>query len=293
MKAKLVLATAFAVALGLHCTKVNAQQKGESQGYETFYSDESIVNHIENGHRYTIRLEKKKIVQLIIDGKEVPPAEYSKYDSMVKKILEQVEKDRAQAEKDRAQAEKDRERAEIDRLQADKDRIQAEKDRELAERDREEAVKHREQAEKDRARSEVDRERAAKDRAQAEIDRAQAEKDRAKAEKDRQQADKDRARAEIDRQQAEKDRARAEIDRKKAEEDRKLFEAMLDEVVTEKLVENRDALKSLSLDDKELIVNDVKQPDAVHSRFKAKYLKPGQTRIRYNNGTTFRGISIN
>lgn len=293
MKAKLVLATAFAVALGLHCSTANAQQKGESQSHETFYSDESIVNHIENGHRYTIRLEKKKIVQLSIDGKEVPPAEYSKYDAMVKKILEQVEKDRAQAEKDRAQAEKDRERAEMDRAQADKNRVQAEKDREQAEKDREEAVKHREQAEKDRAQSQIDRDRAAKDRVQAEKDREQAEKDRANAEKDRLQADKDRVRAEKDREQAEKDRAQAEIDRKKAEEDRKLVEAMLDEVVAEKLVENRDALKSLSLDDKELVVNDVKQSDAMHSRFKAKYLKPGQNRIRYSNGTNFRGISIN
>lgn len=272
MKAKLILTAAFAAAMGLHCSTVNAQQKSESQVYETFHSDESMITYTENGHKYRIRLEKKKIVELIVDGKEVPQSEYSKYEPMVKKILEQVEKDRAQAEKDRAQAEKDRERAEIDREQATKDRVQAEKNREQADRDREEAEKHRVQAEKDRAQSQIDRERATKDREQAE---------------------KDRARAEIDRQQAEKDRARAEIDRKKAEEDRKLIDSMLDEVVSEKMVESRDALKSLSLDDKELIVNDVKQSEAIHARFKAKYLKTGQTRIRYNNGTTFRGIYVN
>lgn len=279
MKAKLILTAAFAAAMGLHCSTVNAQHKSESQAYETFYSDESVITHTEDGHKYRIRLKKEKIVELIVDGKEIPQSEYSKYEPMVKKILEQVEKDRAQAEKDRAQAEKDRaqaekdrERAEIDREQATKDRVQAEKNREQADRDREEAAKHRVQAEKDRAQSQIDRERATKDREQAE---------------------KDRARAEIDRQQAEKDRARAEIDRKKAEEDRKLIDSMLDEVVSEKMVESRDALKSLSLDDKELIVNDVKQSEAIHARFKAKYLKTGQTRIRYNNGTTFRGIYVN
>jgi len=295
MKAKLILAVAFAVASGLYGVTAHAQEKSE-----IYFSGESVISHTENGHKYKIRLEKSKIVELIVDGKEVPPAEYSKYDPMVKKILEQVEKDRIQAEKDRAQAEKDRaqagkdrERAEVDRLQADKDRVQAEKHRVQAEQDREEATKHREEAEKARAQSQIDRERAAKDRIQAEEDRARAEKDRARAELDRQQADKDRASAEIDRQQAEKDRARAEIDRKKAEQDRKLFEAMLDDVVSEKLVENKDALKSLTLDDKEFTVNDVKQSDEMHSRFKAKYLKAGQTRIRYSNGTTFKGISIN
>src|SRR6218665_2989131 len=274
MKAKLILAVAFAVASGLYGVTAHAQEKSE-----IYFSGESVISHTENGHKYKIRLEKSKIVELIVDGKEVPPAEYSKYDPMVKKILEQVEKDRIQAEKDRAQAEKDRaqagkdrERAEVDRLQADKDRVQAEKHRVQAEQDREEATKHREEAEKARAQWQIDRERAAKDRIQAEEDGASWE---------------------IDRQQAEKDRARAEIDRKKAEQDRKLFEAMLDDVVSEKLVENKDALKSLTLDDKEFTVNDVKQSDEMHSRFKAKYLKAGQTRIRYSNGTTFKGISIN
>jgi membrane protein involved in colicin uptake len=117
---------------------------------------------------------------------------------------------------------------------------------------------------------------------QMEEDRKQAELDRKQAEKDREQADKDRVQAELDRQQAEKDRAQAEIDRKQAEEDRKLFEQMVTEIISEKLVESRSALTSLSLDSKEFTINGVKQTDAMRQKFAAKYLKDKNGSMRVN-----------
>ncbi|MEP7374668.1 MAG: hypothetical protein ABI675_14835 [Chitinophagaceae bacterium] len=275
MKIKFLLAPVLAIALVFQTGTMNAQQKNEKQKKDggtllnvmtdmSSGSGETLINYTEDGYRYKIKLNGSKIIEMFVDDKKVAEEDYVKYDSMVKKILVQVEKDRKQAEEDRKQAEKDRQQADKDREQANEDRKQAEKDRERAEQDRKQADNDREQAEKDRQ---------------------QADNDRKQAEQDRKQADKDR-------EQAEKDRKQAEIDRKQAEEDRKLLNEMIDDVIKEKLVENKEALKSLVLDDSELIVNGINQPDSLHSKFKTKYLKSNHRRINYRNSDGFRGMSV-
>jgi hypothetical protein len=277
MKINFLLAFMLVIALSLQSGTLHAQQKkqgtdgGTSLNVMTDMSGETLINYTEDGHRHKIKLSGSKIIEMYIDDKKVAEEDYAKYDSMVKKILAQIEKDRKQAEEDRKQA--------------DKDRIQADKDRQQADKDREQANEDRKQAEKDRERADHDRKEADKGREQAEKDRKQADQDRQQADKDREQADKDRV-------QADKDRKQADIDRKQAEEDRKLLDEMITEVVNEKLVENKEALKSLVLDNNEFTVNGIKQPDNLHSKFKAKYLKNNRTRINYRNSGEFRQLSV-
>ncbi|SFD80266.1 hypothetical protein SAMN05518672_103276 [Chitinophaga sp. CF118] len=152
---------------------VNAQDSPVTEKQET-----TSVNTEWKGTSYRIEMENDNITELYVNGKKIPADQWSKYNTAITEIKEQVKKDRAQAEVDRKQAEKDR-------AQAEKDREQAMKDRSLAEKDRKQAEK---------------------DRAQAELDRKQADLDRKQAEKDRVQADKDRAQADIDRKKAEEDR---------------------------------------------------------------------------------------
>ncbi|MEI9806883.1 MAG: hypothetical protein WDO16_02790 [Bacteroidota bacterium] len=290
MKSKLLQGFVVAIALILQVGIVNAQPKKETKkrnegitslDFRTTNTgglDETQINYREDGHYYKIKLNGTRIAEIYLDDKKVPEEDFSKYEPMVKKILVQVEKDRKQAEKDREQAEKDREQADRDRQQADKDREQAELDRKQADKDRENAEKDRKQADKERV--------------QVEQDRKEADKDREQAEQDRKQAGKDREQAELDRKQADKDRAQAEIDRKQAEEDRRLWEEMVNEMVKEKLVEDRQALKSMLLDDKEFTVNGVKQSEDLHSKFKAKYLKGKNKRMSYINSEGIRGITV-
>ncbi len=262
----------FVFAFVVMCTLITvpsiAQKPENNSGTRISSSNnnESFINMTEDGHSYKIRLNGTTVTEMEIDGKKIPESEFSKYDALIKKILKQVEEDRKQAALDRRQAEKDRAQAELDRKQADKDREQADKDRAQAELDRKQAEKDRVQADKDRK--------------QAELDRVQAEKDRLTAEEDSKQAEKDRAQAELDRKQAEKDQAQAAIDRKLAEEDRKLYDQIVAEVVSEKLVESRSALTSLTLDSKEFTINGVKQSDAMHQKFAAKYLKDKNSSMR-------------
>lgn len=221
----------------------------------SYGEDESYINTKEDGHSYKIRLKGNKVTEMEVDGKIIPAADYPKYDAFIKKLLKQMEEDRRQAELDRQQAEKDRQQADKDRLQAGKDRAQAE----------------------------LDRQQAEKDRAQADKDRAQADKDRLSAEADRKRAEKDRAQAERDRQQAEKDRKQAEIDRQQAEADRKLYEQMITELISDQLLDNRSALRSIELDNASFSINGVKQPEAVQKKYAAKYLKGKKGSMRVSH----------
>jgi hypothetical protein len=278
------------------------------------------INYQKDGDDYKIWLLNDKIVDLYINNKKIEEADYPKYQSMIDKLLEQMKEDRARAEKDRERAQEDRRRAEGDRREAERHREQAERDRrranehrERAEDDRRHAMKAHEQAERNRERAERDRERANRDRERAEHDRARADDDRRHVEKaheqagsdrrrsheDRERAERDRARAsegrvraEGDRKRAERDRARAEVDRRRAEEDRKLMNELIDELVREKVVSDRDDVESIELTDESLIVNDKKQSGSLHRQLKEKYLKTPGSRIRFTHRSDGTRLSI-
>ena len=241
MKKRVLHAPALLVALVLCFNTTQAQQKSNSgskgQGttlnVTTNRSDatsETQIDYVEDGHRYKIRMKDSSVQEMYVDDKKLSPEEYSKYEPVVKKILDQIEKDRQQAE--------------------------------------------------------LDREQARRDRAQAEQDRKQAERDREQATRDRQQAQKDR-------EQAQRDREQAAIDRQKAAEDRKQLQALLDEVVKEKLVESRESLTSMELDDEKFLINGKEQPQNMHNRYKQKYLKESHNRIRYQTDGGRKTLTLN
>ena len=160
--------------------------------------------------------------------------------------------------------------------QIERDRAQAELDRQQAERDREQAMRDRQQAERDRL-------QAMRDQEQAKLNRAQADRDRLQAEKDRQQA-------ELDRQQAVKDRIQAEKDRKQAEEDRKMVLSMVEDMIKDKLVKDKDAINMFRLSNEEFWLNGVKQSSELHAKYKAKYIKQANYQINYGSGGHGNGL---
>lgn len=263
-----------------------------------------------NGKTYSIKRVDKKIQEMYVNGEKLSEDKYAEYEPVIKEIDEQIERDRAQAELDRQQAERDREQAMRDRQQAERDRkhamrdqeqakldrAQADKDRLQAEQDREQSIRDRQQAEKDRLQANLDREQAMRDDVQAKRDREQAIKDRAQADRDRLQAEKDRQQAELDRQQAVKDRIQAEKDRKQAEEDRKMLLSMVEDMINDKLVKDKDAINMFRLTNDEFWLNGVKQSSELHAKYKAKYIKQPNYQINYGsnhgNGLWFSKGSI-
>ena len=260
---------ALLIALVLFNNPTGAQVKNESgkedlpksiniSAIRSDGSGEMQLNYTQDGHHYKVRLNGSRIVEMYVDDKKLAESDFAKYEPGIRKILDQVEEDRKKADIDRAEAEKHHQQAAKDRELVNEMRVQAQKDREGAE-------KHR----------------------------AQAELDRERASKEREQANRERERANEHRQQAEKDRAQAEVDRRKAEEDRRQMEAMFDELVTDKLVTDRESLTSLELDETKLLVNGKSQPASIHQRYKQKYLKESHRRLQYRSAGGNRTLTVN
>ena len=251
------------------------------------------------GEKYRIRVIDNKITELEINGKKQPETEFAKYDSMVTAILEQIAKDQAQAEKDRRQADKDRERADRDRARADLERAEAEKEREKAELDRDRADEERKQADLQRKQADLQRHQADLERKQAEAERERNHEDRERAEHAREdaavarkQAELQRAEAERDRERAQLDRKRAEVDRARAEEDRKLLESLIDDLVSEKLIKSKNGAFEIQLTTDALTIDGKKQPDALHQKYKSKFLK-NMKNIRFSSDGHSRRLEVN
>jgi len=155
------------------------------------------------------------------------------------------------------------------KVQVERARVQARLDRQQAERDREQAGRDREQAERDRE--------------QAERDRGQSEKDRQQAGRDQEQAERDRQQAGRDREQAEHDREQAERDRKRAAEDRAIMQSIMDDLVKDGLVPDKESIHSLKIDADEFLLNGKSLPEAVQKKYIGKYVTGKGYSMSYHN----------
>ena len=155
------------------------------------------------------------------------------------------------------------------KVQVERARVQARLDRQQAERDREQAGRDREQAERDRE--------------QAERDRGQSEKERQQAGRDQEQAERDRQQAGRDREQAEHDREQAERDRKRAAEDRAIMQSIMDDLVKDGLVPDKESIHSLKIDADEFLLNGKSLPEAVQKKYIGKYVTGKGYSMSYHN----------
>lgn len=221
-----------------------------------------IAYRDEDGPLYTLHLAGDKVLDLTVNGHQVPADSLGSYGAVIREIKAGVDRARVQARLDRQQAERDRE-------QAEKDREQAERDREQAERDREQA--------------ELDRQQAQRDRLQAEQNRFQAEQNRMQDTLNRIQAERERAQAERDRQQAERDREQAERDRKRAAEDRAILQSIIDDLVKDGLVPDRESVHSMKMNADEFLLNGKPLPEAVQKKYISKYVTEKGYSMSYHN----------
>ncbi|MDQ6479899.1 M56 family metallopeptidase [Dyadobacter sp. LHD-138] len=233
----------------------------------------SNIETTKNNKRYEIESVDGKITSLKVDGQKIAEDQISSYHSDIDEIMQEVKVARENAEVERGHAEKARAEANVMRKQADE---------------------YRKDAEKMRAEAGKMREQANQARLVAEDVRKQAETIRGQAEKQREVAEGHRLKAEEHRKIAGEQRERAEVSRKEAEKSRVVFEKMQAELTNDLMKEGvlKDkTVYSYKLNSDELIVNGVKQPDALHQKMKAKYVKgPGWETVYNVNGRT--GISI-
>jgi colicin import membrane protein len=210
-----------------------------------------------DGKDYNMVVKSGVVTEMYIDGKKIPSEKIVDHKPVLDKFFNKMKANEEQGKRDREQAMRDSKQGMIDSEQAVIDSEPAKRDSEQAVRESERAKRDREQAKRDREQAKIAREQAKIAREQAVIAREQAV---------------------IAREQAVKDREQAKIDSEQAKRD---MENLINELITENIIKEKKELYSLQLNVTELIVNDVKQPIAIHKRFKDKYVKSETVTLWY------------
>ncbi|SCW39874.1 hypothetical protein [Mucilaginibacter sp. NFR10] len=293
MKTNYLRSALLLIAATALTTAANAQKPGKKtalnsyNNYDTF--DGKGRERIQtdwNGKTYQMELANNKLVALAVDGEIIPSTKWGEYSTVIAAIREQIRKDRIQAKKDQAQAKRDQE-------QAGRDQQQAKRDQEQAERDQRQAKVEQEDAARDQQQAKRDQEQASKDQVQAKRDQEQASRDQEQAKRDQEQASRDQVQAKHDQEQAHLDQIQAKKDQERAAEDQRLLKQMTGDLVADHIIPNEDALRELSMNGEEMIVNGVKQPESVFKKYSAKYPRFAQGNTSYENGKRqFNGLHI-
>ncbi|MEP7141489.1 MAG: M56 family metallopeptidase [Ferruginibacter sp.] len=277
------------------------------------------INSSLNGRKYKIVTKNDQVSELYVNGKKIPAEKIAGYKSVTDKILLQAKVDMVQSGKDQeesradlAESEKDRMRAklEMEKEQAEMAVEMEQQRKEMAEemeqskkemevqkkvmdRDMEQAKKEQEMLTTKESKIEMEQAKLEMEQAKKNMDRdmeqAKKEMERVKIEMER-----DMKQAKIEMEQVKKDLARSksemvqsrkemEQSRRDMEESKKMQENVIADFIKENLIKDKKELFSYKLSNEELIVNGVKQPDAIHQRFKDKYVSGNNRTMQYNN----------
>lgn len=198
---------------------------------------------------------------------EDPQSEYDKARRNADEAQKKAEAARQDAERARVRADEARRQAEeIARRNTEHARLQADENRRRAEETaRRDADRARLQADADRRRAEETARRDAdRARLQADADRRRAE-EQARLQRDEalRQAGEARRQADQARQQADRDRRQQES----------VTNVLINEMLKDGLIGKQDNSTKFKLNEKELIVNGVKQPQQVFVKYRDKYMK--------------------
>lgn len=233
------------------------------------------------GKKYTMVTENNQMTELYVNGKKVPTEKMGDYENITAKILKQQSQDMQSAEKDMLQAAVEQTQAEVEMEQASVELAQAKIEMEQAQKemltdqaDAKTAMEDSKTAMEDSkaamAEAKIEmkqaQEQMSEDMAQAKVSMEQAKKEMARSKKEMELA----ARV---MQQSKKDMEQSEI----------LQQKITGDFIKESIIKDKAELSSYQLNNEALIVNGVKQPDAVYKKFKSKYVKSSKWAISYNN----------
>jgi hypothetical protein len=253
---------------------VTIQVEGDSLASRTHH----VVAKDDKGKVYEFRKQDQKVIGLSVDNQVVSADQFKQYDWLVKTVDEQIaadmqdaiadkevaEQDRQEALRDSEQAKRDAEQAQLDKEQAERDLQQAQKDAIQAAKDAEQAKRDAEAAKLDAKMSQSDRLQAIEDAKQAKLDAEQAARDAQQAKRDAEQAARDAEQAKLDAEQA----AREAQNAKKEQE---LQDEITSDLIQDKIISGKSDLKSLEMRDNALLINGLKQPEAIFRKYKDKY----------------------
>lgn len=200
---------------------------------------------------YTIRIEKDTLAELSIDNRKIAKDSFYLYDKKLHEMISLATRDRMRKE------------------------AKMKQDMAMDERYRETETEVREQEAKLRA-EEARMKQYAMEDAQRELSNAQAQ---VRESEERIKESEERVEANVARIKESEERAKAAA--KRAAEDQESFKALIQDLVSQKIIPDKDSLVSLRLNEDGLMVNGKPQPESVFAFFRDKYVKGQGFRISY------------
>ncbi len=282
-------------------------------------SNETIHTTV-NGKKYKMITHDNQVDELYVNDKKIPADQIRNYKSVTEKIITQSKTDRKIAEKDMIESQKEMEESKREQLESEKDiaesKMEMERERKEAQQDMEQSKRELEQSKK-QMQEEMERSKRemelSKKQMQRDMEQSKREMEQSKKQmrQEMEQRKKEMVLAKVQIEQSKKDmmlykeksakdmaqsNTQMEQSRKSMEQSLKSMEQSKYEMeqskrereeiagdfIKENIIKNKGDLSSYHLNSEELIVNGVKQPDAIHKKFKDKYVKDKDWSRTYN-----------
>ncbi len=269
------------------------------------------INTTVNGKKYTLVTEDSQVSELYVNGKKIPAEKIKDYKSVTNKILVQTKLDKAQSEKEMAEAaseiEQSKKELEESRIEIEQSNIEIEhakkeldENREITKKDMEQAQIEMQETKIEMAQAKVEMEKAQEEmkqdmvQAKKEMEQSQKQIMQAKKEMNQSKMKQEMKQAKIEMEQAQKQmiqskkemeqsKMQMEQSKKEMEQSQIMQQKMIDDLIKEHIIKDKKELTSLKLSDQELIVNGVRQSDAMYKKFRAKYAREKNFSMMYNN----------
>lgn len=269
------------------------------------------INTTVNGKKYTLVTEDSQVSELYVNGKKIPAEKIKDYKSVTNKILVQTKLDKAQSEKEMAEAaseiEQSKKELEESRIEIEQSNIEIEhakkeldENREITKKDMEQAQIEMQETKIEMAQAKVEMEKAQEEmkqdmvQAKKEMEQSQKQIMQAKKEMNQSKMKQEMKQAKIEMEQAQKQliqskkemeqsKMQMEQSKKEMEQSQIMQQKMIDDLIKEHIIKDKKELTSLTLNDQELIVNGVRQSDAMYKKFRAKYAREKNFSMMYNN----------
>ncbi|HEV8083613.1 MAG TPA: M56 family metallopeptidase [Chitinophagaceae bacterium] len=271
-------------------------------------SNETIHTTV-NGKKYKMVSHNGQVDELDVNDKKIPADQIGRYKSVTEKIIVQSKIDRERSEKDMIESKNDMEEAKREQAEAQNEmaeaNIEMERSRKEMEQDMEQSRKEIEESkkemQKDMEQSKKEMEESKKEMQQAlqqnrkqmeyaklEMEKSKKDMADAKLQMEHSQKDmmlhKEQAKREMEqgKKQMEQSRTSMEQSKHEMEQSKRDEEEIIKDFVKENVIKDKKDLFAYELSNDELIVNGVKQPDAIHKKFKDKYVKGKDWTRKYN-----------
>jgi colicin import membrane protein len=249
-----------------------------------------------NDRRCKAKLVNDKMTELFIDDKQIPAADWEKHSDVITAMHEQIKenklqtiRNREQAVRNEAQAKRNEEQAVRNQGQEKKNQEQAVRNEEQAKRNAEQAVRNQEQVQKNQEQAHVNQEQLQRNHDQVGRDSEQMVRNREQAARNEEQAARNKEQIVRNQQQAVRNTEQAKRNEVQAAENEKFMKSITADLVNDKIIGSENDLHELTVNDHEMIVNGVKQPDAVYQRYSKKYSRFSEGQFMYSMDGTING----